>query len=80
MSAGQDSMVYVHDSLENETTELDTGDQMAMARFNRKYGFRSDSLYDIPKIRGVRTFTSQGVTIVVGSDPIAIATEVESLN
>lgn len=76
----QNQFLYVYDSQTGEVTELDTLDQLAMQRFNNHYGFHSDSLWDIPEERGVRVFTSKGNTVVVGSDPVAIAAEVEMLS
>ena len=69
--------LYVYDSSSNKVTELDTKDELAMQRFDNKYNFHEDTLSDIPKIKGVRRFETDGNTIIVSSDPQAIAAEVE---
>ena len=75
-----DKVMYVYDSGEKEVTEVDTSDELAMQRFNNKYKFHSDSLYDVPDVKGVRVFHHEGRVIVTGTDPIAVAAEVENVH
>ena len=70
-----DKVLYVYDS--GKITELDTSDDLARQRFDNKYGFHEDSLWDFPVERGVRVFEVKGRTIVVSDDPVALAAEVE---
>lgn len=70
-------ILYVYDSADPEVVELDTRDELAMQRFSNKYGFHSDSLWDIPEDKGVRTFEVKGRLIFVSDNPMALAAEVE---
>jgi hypothetical protein len=69
-------ILYVYDS--GKITELDTTDELAMQRFNNKYNFHEESLFDYPVEKGVREFQVKGKTIIVSDDPTALAAEVES--
>ena len=67
--------LYVYD--DGKVTELDTADELAMQRFNNKYEFHADSVFDFPVEKGVRVFEVKGKTIIVSDDPNALAAEVE---
>lgn len=76
INEAKDSMLYVFDG--GRIAELDTKDELAMQRFNNKYGFHSDSVFDFPIEKGVREFQHKGRIILVSDDPQAIAAEVEA--
>ena len=78
------SDVYVYDSAEEEITEYNFANESEYARFDQKYGFDSDSIFDFPVKRGVRRFelhnTNPPRTVIVSPDMQAIAAEVENSN
>ena len=57
-------------------TEVDMTDNFEVQEFNDKYNFSESGLYDIPQVRGVRTFVTGGNRLVlVGHSPANIAAE-----
>jgi hypothetical protein len=76
VTESSDSTLYVYDS--GDVSELNTADKVAMQRFDNKYGFHEDSLFDFPVEYGVREFQSNGRTIIVSDDPQALAAAVEN--
>jgi hypothetical protein len=76
----EDKILYVHDSTQSKVVELNTSNQLEMQRFNNKYKFHSDSLYDIPLSKGVRMFDVNGKHVMVSDNPTALAAAVEDHN
>lgn len=75
--------VFVYDSHEDEISEVNLQNELERARFERKYGFEFDSIFDIPAERGVRHFELHNInppkTVIVSPDMQALAAEVETL-
>jgi len=69
--------MFVYDEYEGKVVEVDMENQIERQRFDNKYNFHCDSLFDYPEHNGVREFMNGSAFVFTSEDPIALATAVE---